>query len=361
MRPEAGWTGETNPAVSGRFIVSGRSVGSWLAVQLRQAIRVARGEVDLMQVRDAALSGVLFMAAARMGGTPFVYWMSYPMAEGYLHRARDRAAPGGPLLRLGRLIYGTLASTALYRWVLPAAAHVFVQSERMKAGVAAKGVLPQRITAVPMGVSLEACRHVAAAEDPRLQGRKVLVYVGALDPERKPEMLADALARVEMAGFDAVLVFVGEAGSADRRRIECVAEREGVADRLLFTDRLPLLEALSYVRGADVCVAPFPVSPPTYLSATPTKLVEYLAMGRPVVAGDHPDQRQVIEASGGGVIVPATAEAFAAAITALLADPAGAEAMGACGPAWVAAHRDYAILSRTVEAVYDTLLHQSPT
>ena len=136
---------------------------------------------------------------------------------------------------------------------------------------------------------------------------------------------------------------------------------EGVADRLLFAGRLPLAEAFGYVRRADVCLAPFPVWPPTYLSATPTKLVEYLAMGRPVVAGDHPDQRRVIEDSGAGVIVPPTAEAFAAAISALLADPAGAEAMGARGPAWVAAHRDYAALSRTVEAVYDQLLRRLQT
>ena len=110
------------------------------------------------------------------------------------------------------------------------------------------------------------------------------------------------------------------------------------------------------MRRADVCLAPFPTWPPHYLSATPTKLVEYLAMGRPVVAGDHPDQRRVIEESGAGLIAPATAEGFAAAITHLLAAPAEAEAMGARGPAWVAEHRDYAAISEAVAEVYDRLL-----
>ena len=362
MRAEAGAgeaaAGEVASGGSGeRFIVSGRSVLSWLAIQLHQAFRVARGEVDLVQVRDAAFSGLLFLLAARIGRRPFVYWMSYPMAEGYLHRARDRAAPGGPLLRIGRLIYATLATAALDRWVLPGADHLFVQSERMKAQAAAKGVPPERITAVPMGVSVEAFRHVLPADDPRLRGRKTLVYVGALDPERKPEMLVDALARVAKA-FDAVLVLVGEAKPLDRRRIERAAEKNGVVDRLLFTGQLPLAQALGYVRRADACLAPFPLWPPTYLSATPTKLVEYLAMGRPVVASDHPDQRRVIEGNGAGVIVPANAEAFAEAIAAFLADPPRADAMGARGPAWVAAHRDYAVISRTVAAVYDRLLRR---
>jgi glycosyltransferase involved in cell wall biosynthesis len=259
---------------------------------------------------------------------------------------------------LGRLIYGVLAKAALYRWVAPAAAHVFVQSERMKADVAAMGTPLERITAVPMGVSVEAFGHVAAVDDPRLNDRKVLVYVGAMDPERKPEMMTGALATVARAGVDALLVLVGAAAAPDRRRIERAAEREGVADRLLFTGRLPLAEALGYVRRADVCLAPFPLVPPTYLSATPTKLVEYLAMGRPVVASEHPDQRRVIEASGAGVVT-ADADAFAAAILALLADPAGAEAMGARGPGWVAAHRDYRVINAAVEAVYDRLWRPS--
>ena len=344
-----------------RFLVSRRDLASWVALQLRQAARIARGEVDLVQVRDAALSAALLLAAAKVGRRPFTYWMSYPMAEGYLHRGLRQTPATRPLLRLGRMAYGALAMTLLYRWVLPGASHVFVQSERMKADVAAKGLPQDRITPVPMGVSLDVHNRYAIrpSDDPRLLGRKVLVYVGALDPERRIERLAAALGSVVGGGHDAVLVVVGEANGPDRRRIERAAAGSGVLDRLLFTGRLPLVEALGYVRRADVCLAPFPVWPKTYLSATPTKLVEYLAMGRPVVATDHPDQRRVIEESGAGVIVDPTAQAFAAAITPLLSDPEGAEAMGALGPPWVAAHRDYAAISRAVTLVYDAILERT--
>jgi glycosyltransferase involved in cell wall biosynthesis len=183
----------------------------------------------------------------------------------------------------------------------------------------------------------------------------VLVYVGAIDPQRHIHRLVRALAEVAGAGFDAVLVIVGRAEGEDRRRIEAAADGEGVADRVVFTGHLPLAEALAYVRRADVCLAPFPVDP-TYLSATPTKLVEYLAMGRPVVATDHPDQRRVIEDSGAGTIVEASAAALARGVIHLLRDPGRAEAMGARGPAWVAANRNYAVLSEDVRRVYDGLL-----
>jgi glycosyltransferase involved in cell wall biosynthesis len=359
MRREAeGRAAVLADAMGERFLVSPPGTLPWLTLQLRQAVRAASGEVDLVQVRDAALSAALFLVAARIGRRPFVYWMSYPMAEGYLHRAR-RSTPKTPLwLTGGRLAYGTAASVLLYRWVLPGADHVFVQSERMKADVAAYGLPPDRITPVPMGVSVSVYdpRRIAPADDPRLDGRKTLVYVGSLDPERNISMLVQALALTVRGGFDAVLVLVGAVRTRQRAELEGAAKANGVAERLLFTDHGPLTEALAYVRRADVCLAPFPVRPETYLSATPTKLVEYLAMGRPVVASDHPDQRRVIEESRAGVIAPRTAEGFAAAISALLADPERAEVIGARGPAWVAAHRDYAAISGTVARVFDDLL-----
>jgi glycosyltransferase involved in cell wall biosynthesis len=342
--PIAGAAGE-------RFCISASGLG-WLGLQLRQGLRVIGGEAQIVQVRDAAFSAVFFQLMARLGRRPFVYWMSYPIAEGYLYRAGD----GRWSLRAARWLYGCLACTVLYRWVLPTAAHVFVQSARMKADVAAEGVSPERITPVPMGASLASYQHIEAINEPRLLGRRTLVYVGALGPERQIENLIAMLRQVVDAGFDAVLVLVGAALDAERSLLDALALRLGVAERLLFTGRLPLAQMLAYVRRAEVCLSPFPVWPPTYLSATPSKLVDYLAMGRPVVATDHPDQRDVIRQSGAGVIVEPTAAAMANAAIALMSDPAAAEAMGARGPAWIAAHRDYAVISKQVAAVYRALL-----
>ena len=345
-----------------RFLTSQPDRVSWVLLQLRQALRVARGEVDLVQVRDAALSAALFLLTARIGRRPFVYWMSFPMVEGYRHRGRHPAASDAWGLRSARLAYAALAEHVLYRLVLPRAQHVFVQSERMRTDLAAKGVRRDRMSAAPMGVSLSIydARQIAPSQDPRLMGRRVLAYLGALDPEREIEMLVAALGIVARRGFDAALVIVGSASPADRRRLgQAAADQDLGDDRLVFTGHLPLAEALTYVRRADVCLAPFPVWPETYLSATPTKLVEYLAMGRPVVATDHPDQRRALEESGAGMIVDRTPEAFADATCRLLGDPAAAEAMGARGPAWVAANRHYAAISARVGSVYDRLLKRS--
>ena len=102
------------------------------------------------------------------------------------------------------------------------------------------------------------------------------------------------------------------------------------------------------MREADVCVSPF-FPTPVLQSASPTKLVEYLALGKPVVANDHPEQRRVIEESGGGICVPYAETAFASAIVHLLQNPAQAREMGERGRLYVRTHRAYPVIADAVE------------
>ena len=85
----------------------------------------------------------------------------------------------------------------------------------------------------------------------------------------------------------------------DETFLESEAARLGLQSSVVFVGQLPQAQALRYVREADVCVSPF-YPTPVLRSTSPTKLVEYMAMGKAVVANDHPEQKRVIEESGAG-------------------------------------------------------------
>jgi glycosyltransferase involved in cell wall biosynthesis len=89
---------------------------------------------------------------------------------------------------------------------------------------------------------------------------------------------------------------------------------------------------------------------------TPTKLVEYLALGRPVVASNHPDQIEIIESSGAGLCTELTAEAFATSATVLLRDRLAAEEMGRRGPLWVRTNRSYEATTSRMLSIYEQIL-----
>jgi glycosyltransferase involved in cell wall biosynthesis len=125
----------------------------------------------------------------------------------------------------------------------------------------------------------------------------------------------------------------------------------GLTSSVVFVGQLPQAEALRYVQEADVCASPiYPT--PILRVGSPTKLVEYMAMAKAVVANDHPDQKRILEASGAGLCVPYEEQAFAAAVVQLLQDPVLARSMGERGRRWVLEHRAYRAIADAVENRY---------
>jgi len=104
-----------------------------------------------------------------------------------------------------------------------------------------------------------------------------------------------------------------------------------------------------------VCLSPY--YPSFALNSTsPTKLLEYMAMSRPVVANEHPEQSLVLAESGAGICVPWSEQAFAEAIEELLDDPELCRRMGANGHRWVKKNRSSRFLADVVEKRYKHLI-----
>jgi len=115
-----------------------------------------------------------------------------------------------------------------------------------------------------MGVDLAALEpeRIAPADDARLKGKRVLVYLGTLARPRRIEVLFDMLKILRQQFPDALLVLVGEAeDEVQERWLRKRADEAGVADATVWTGWLPLHEGWRYVRAAQVGLAPYPRGP----------------------------------------------------------------------------------------------------
>lgn len=314
---------------------------------------------DAIQVRDKILVAGIGLLVARLRGLPFIYWMSFPFPEAYLALVKTRRRTLGPLRSGFNLLRGQLGYTLLYRIVLPHADHVFVQSERMRAELVRRGVLADRMTAVPMGVELErACEALGAPRDsqPRTAGRRVVAYLGALERQRQADFLLKVVSRLRARYPTILLLVIGDSSEpGDREWLRERAVALGVDDLIEWCGWLPRAQAWQRLRSAEVGLSPIP---PGFLFdvSSPTKVIEYLALGLPVIANPIPDQAQVIAESRAGLCVEYTPEAFAAGLDRLFSDSQIRKAMGAAGPPYVAKHRSYAVLARGVAERYHVLM-----
>lgn len=316
--------------------------------ELRMFRLVRRGRYDAILIKDKFIAAVLALAAGRLSCTPVIYWLSYPFPEESLLLAKEGTARYPMFYWLRGLFFHFL----LYRVILPRSLHVFVQSEQMKKDVAAQGMSISRMTAVPMGVDLGKIPYGAGAPAVAGTGRPTLLYLGTLIKVRRLDFLVRMLALVKQDIPDVRLLFVGDGDDpSDRAVLDAEVARCGVTDAVEFTGFMPMESAWRLIAEADVCLSPF-YPTPILNSTSPTKLIEYMAMAKPVVANDHPEQKLVIEESGAGLCVPWDEAAFAEAVTELLRDPVRAAEMGAKGRYYVERRRGYGRIAEMVDAEF---------
>lgn len=326
---------------------------------LRGLLRARRrGRPDCIQVRDKIASGLLGRIAAAVLRVPFVYWMSFPIVEGFEVRRDEIGRRGKGLLWCGHALRAWASRFVIYRLVLPGARHIFVQSEAMADWMASQGFERRRMTAVPMGVdaNLFDRDRVEPVIDPRLDGRRVILYLGRIAQARRSDFLLDVAEQLKDEFPDLLLVMAGDAASNDEMAwMRAEIARRGIDEHVLLTGWLPQRTALGYAVRAEVGLSPIPRST-LFDVSSPTKLVEYLALGIPSVANDIPDQQLVIDESRAGLCAPMEAGPFAAAVRRLLQDKALAAELAKRGPAYVRSHRTYAILGRIVAETYTKIL-----
>lgn len=335
---------------------------SFFMLCLRQLLAANRRQYFAVQVRDMALLGVVARIICAFKGMPLFYWMSFLFAESRIVRAASADEPLGRLRRIALGIYGRLEHFALYRLVLPACRHVFVQSSAMARHVAVHGVPEDKMTAVPMGVDLDRILDpaIVAQRLPQWPDQPVIAYLGSLDTLRRLDALIDMLKILHQRGRENVrLLLIGDGScAADTDFLREHARQSELEQAMHITGWLPGAQAWALLKGADIAISPIPRGPLLDVSS-PTKLLEYLALGMPCIGNDSPDQAEVLKASGAGLLCRLTPTELAERAIELLDNLPAARVRAASGLNYIRQQRSYSVLGARLAAVYRRLAGES--
>jgi glycosyltransferase involved in cell wall biosynthesis len=156
-----------------------------------------------------------------------------------------------------------------------------------------------------------------APDESMKKGREFLIaYVGLMGPQDGIDAALRSLALLRRERDDWHAVFMGDGDVLPEMRR--LAAQLDVADVVDFTGRVDDARILPVLSAADVCISPEPSNPLNDRS-TMVKVMEYMAMGRPVVAFDLPETR--VSAAEAALYAPPGDElTFARCIARLLED-----------------------------------------
>jgi glycosyltransferase involved in cell wall biosynthesis len=307
------------PDSGGRGFVAYARVwgGSTLAI-MRLCLRlVAREGVDVVHAHNPPDTLCVAALVCKLAGARFVYDQHDVAPEMYLARA---GGSGNPVLYRLLLLLERLS----YRL----ADHVIATNRSYRDLAAERGRVPfERISVVRNGPSF--AELPAPAPTDGTGSAETIGYAGTIGRQdgvdhlvRAVDVLVHDLGRARLR---CVIIGAGDALESARR----LASELGLDGHVRFAGWLSRPELAKQISRVDVAVEPAPANDYSRRS-TMIKVMEYMALGRPVVAFDLAEHRQTAQ-DAALYATPNDDADLARAIARLLDDPEQRERMGRAG------------------------------
>lgn len=184
-----------------------------------------------------------------------------------------------------------------------------------------------RVELIPCGVDLSRFRPVGRTEARRelgLNGHKVVLYVGRIEPLKGADLLLHAAASLESDEGVQVLVVGSDAeGSGELERLHQMSNELQLGDTVEFVGRVPQERLNLYYSAADVCVVP------SFYESFGLAALESMACGTPVVATRVGGLSTIVEHGRTGYLKSwRCPEAFAQSVEIIMANDDLRDSMG---------------------------------
>ncbi len=209
--------------------------------------------------------------------------------------------------------------------------HVIVTNGSYKTIARERCHVPEsRITVVRNGVELSKLRSTIEPHPGlRAKQKTIIGYVGVMGFQDGVDYLLRAIRHLvrDLGRTDFFCVLVGGGDAFDS--LKSMTQQFGLTSHVLFTGMVGHSKVAGYLSAAHICVAPEPSASYNDLS-TAVKLMEYMSLGKPIVAFDLTEHRYTAQGAA-AYVKPNDEMEFARTISELMDDPARRRAMGQLG------------------------------
>jgi PEP-CTERM/exosortase A-associated glycosyltransferase len=236
--------------------------------------------------------------------------------------------------------------------------HVFTICQGLRSDIVARGVPAQKVTVIPNAVDIEAF-DVGGEPDAALKaqlglgGCTVVGFIGSFYAYEGLDLLLQSLPAMLAQRPEVRVLLVG--GGPQDAALKAQAQALGLADKVVFTGRVPHKEVQRYYDLVDVLAYPRHSMRLTEL-VTPLKPLEAMAQGRLLVASDVGGHKELIRHNETGMLFKAgSAQALAQAVLQLLGQRERWPQLRRAGREFVELERNWRVSVGHYRKVYEAL------
>jgi len=240
---------------------------------------------DILHAHSPVLNAIPALRVGEKLGIPVVY---------EIRAFWEDAAVDHGTTREGSLRYRL--TRGLETWALRRVDHAFTICEGLRADIVARGIPDWKVTVIPNAVDIEGFQLSGAPDADlktrlSLDGTTVLGFIGSFYAYEGLDLLLDAFPTIFAKRPDLRILLVG--GGPQEDNLKAQAQRLGIADKVIFTGRVPHSEVSRYYDLIDLLAYPRHSMRLTEL-VTPLKPLEAMAQGRIFIASDVGGHKELI-------------------------------------------------------------------
>ncbi len=312
---------------------------------------VRRFRPHILHAHSPVFNAIPALRVGRRSGTPVVYEVRAICED--VAAARGTGRGSGMRYRLMR---------GLETWALKRADTVTTICEGLGGEIAARGILPEKVTVIPDAVDIDdfALSRVTDAtlkQQLGLDGALVLGFVGSFYEYEGLALLLRALPEIALHASQARVLLVGD--GPQEPQLKQLAAELGVAEKVVFAARVSHEDMPRYYDLIDLFVCPRLSIRYTELVA-PMKLLEAMARGCLLAASDVGGHRELIRHGETGVLFKAGEPgALVAAVMNLINARDRWPALKVAARRFVETERTWAVNVVRYENVYASVMGQS--
>lgn len=302
---------------------------------------------DILHAHSPALNAIAALRVGKQLGIPVVYeirafWEDAAVDHG-------TSTEWGLRYRLTR---------AMETYAIQRANAVTTICEGLRTEILSRGIAPEKVTVIPNAVNINdftvgEARDPALAKHLGIEDKIVLGFIGSFYAYEGLNVLLEAVPTMLAQNPKICVLLVG--GGPQDAALKQQAIALGIAEKVVFTGRVPHDQVQSYYNLVDVLVYPRLRMRLTEL-VTPLKPLEAMAQGRLLVASDVGGHRELIEDGTTGVLFNAVdSQALASKVLDLIAKPERWTALRKAAREYVENERNWPVSVARYKKIYADL------
>ncbi len=271
------------------------------------------------------------------------WWLGFAQQVPFVFEVRDlwpESLIGVGMGDENSLLHHGLAAVA--RFLYERAHRIVVVTPAFKQHLIQRWRVPEeRIAVVENGVEADLfapqppAANLALRQQLGAEGKFLVCYAGTMGMAHGLETLLDAASQLQAQNPQVMFLLIGE--GAEKERIKSRAQDQGLRN-VHFLDQQAREKIPAFISASDVCLVLLKKTD-VFKTVIPTKMLEFMSCSRPVIVGVDGQARQIVEESGGGIVIePENATELAQAIHQFAANPAYGAALGQKGREYILRH-----------------------